>query len=76
MIKMLASGACSAHALARSRTMEALVLKRSYILSIEWISTSSNIPSRVIPGFLGTPAGIKTTSAPVKASLRAVGVLS
>jgi hypothetical protein len=29
MIKMLASGACSAAALARSRTIEALVLNKS-----------------------------------------------
>ena len=36
-------------------------------------SSSSDLrisPSRVIPGFLGTPAGIKTISAPVNASFR------
>ena len=53
MIPIKALGQTSAQALARSRTMEALVLKRS---------------SRVIPGFLGTPAGIITTSAPFRAS--------
>ena len=75
--KILASGAESAAALARSRTMEALVLKRSvyykYELNhkhlVEFI-----IPSRVMPGFLGTPAGIKTTSAPDRASLSPEGV--
>jgi hypothetical protein len=58
---MLASGACSAAALARSRTMEALVLKRS---------------SRVMPGLRGTPAGMTTISAPLRASARPEGVAS
>lgn len=31
IMQMLAFGACSAHALAKSRTMEALVLKRSWM---------------------------------------------
>jgi len=53
MIPTRALGQTSAQAWARSRTMEALVLKRS---------------SRVIPGFLGTPAGIITISAPFRAS--------
>lgn len=44
-----------AQAAARSRTMEALMLKRS---------------SRVMPGFLGTPAGMTTTSQPSRACLR------
>ena len=56
---MLASGADSAAAFARSRTMEALVLKRS---------------SLVIPCFLGTPAGMRTISAPFKADARPLGV--
>jgi hypothetical protein len=45
MIHMKALGANLAAATARSRTIPALILKRS---------------SRVIPGFLGTPAGITT----------------
>lgn len=45
----------SAQAEAKSRTMEALVLKRS---------------SRVMPGLRGTPAGMTTMSHPVRASLR------
>lgn len=53
MIAKTASGQYSAHPSTRVCTMEALVLKRS---------------SLVIPGFLGTPAGITTTSHPVKAS--------
>ena len=61
MMRMLASGACSAAALARSRTMEALVLKRS---------------SRVMPGLRGTPAGMTTISAPLRASARPEGVAS
>lgn len=61
MMRMLASGACSAAALARSRTMEALVLKRS---------------SRVMPGLRGTPAGMTTMSAPLRASARPEGVAS
>jgi hypothetical protein len=35
---------------------------------------ASNVPSRVIPGFRGTPAGIITISAPLKHSLSADGV--
>jgi hypothetical protein len=56
---MLAFGAEAAAALARSRTIEALVLKRS---------------SRVIPGLRGTPAGMRTISAPVRASFNPDGV--
>ena len=48
-------GACSATPFARSRTIEAFVLKRS---------------SRVIPGLRGTPAGIRTMSAPLRAAAR------
>lgn len=59
--RMLASGQESAQALAKSRTIEALVLKRS---------------SRVIPGLRGTPAGMRTISAPVKHSLRFSSPLS
>ena len=54
MMRMLASGQVSAQAAARSRTMEAFVLKRS---------------SRVMPGLRGTPAGMRTISAPVRHSL-------
>jgi hypothetical protein len=57
--RMFASGADSAAALARSRTIEALVLKRS---------------SRVMPGLRGTPAGIRTISAPLRAAARPLGV--
>ena len=46
-----ALGHTSAAAAAKSRTMEALILKRS---------------SRVIPGLRGTPAGMITTSHPSK----------
>jgi len=35
-----------------------------------------NLPSRVMPGFLGTPAGIMTISAPLRQSLRSDGVWS
>jgi hypothetical protein len=45
MMQILALGAVSPMALTRSRTIEALVLKRS---------------SRLIPGFRGTPAGMTT----------------
>lgn len=45
-------GACSAVASIKVLTMPALMLKRS---------------SRVMPGFLGTPAGMTTKSAPFKA---------
>ena len=55
MTRTLALGEASAAALARSRTMEALVLKRS---------------SRVMPGLRGTPAGMRTISAPLRASFR------
>eukprot|EP00754_Rhynchopus_humris_P045074 Rhum_TRINITY_DN4593_c0_g1::Rhum_TRINITY_DN4593_c0_g1_i1::g.14984::m.14984 len=55
MIRKHASGQCSAQALASVCTIEALVLKRS---------------SRVMPGFLGTPAGMITTSLPFRASPR------
>ena len=53
MTRSIAAGACVATAAVRSRTMPALTLKRS---------------SRVIPGFRGTPAGIRTTSAPWSAA--------
>ncbi len=36
--------------------------------------SSSSVPSRVMPGFRGTPAGMRTTSAPFKASLKPDGV--
>lgn len=49
MIAMMALGDSLATTVARSRTIEALVLNRS---------------SRVIPGLRGTPAGITTRSAP------------
>ena len=49
MIPTTASGAARAVAAAKLATMVALVVKRS---------------SRVIPGLRGTPAGIRTTSAP------------
>jgi hypothetical protein len=49
MIPMTASGAALAQAVARLATMVAFVLKRS---------------SRVMPGFRGTPAGMRTTSQP------------
>ena len=61
MMRMLSSGACSAAALARSRTMEALVLNRS---------------SRVMPGLRGTPAGMTTISASLRAAARPEGVAS
>lgn len=35
-----------------------------------------SLPSRVMPGFLGTPAGMMTTSAPVRQSFNADGELS
>jgi len=49
---LLTLGQCLAIASQRPFTIPALMLKRS---------------SRVIPGFLGTPAGMITTSAPSKA---------
>lgn len=48
---MAAEGQALAQAAVRLATIDAFVLKRS---------------SRVIPGFLGTPAGITTTSAPFR----------
>jgi hypothetical protein len=73
---MLALGAASAAAFAKSRTMLALVLKRSRIdqLSCHIALEYGNVPSLVIPGFLGTPAGMRTISAPVKHSLSPDGV--
>jgi len=74
---MLASGAWSAAALARSRTMEALVLNRSGVwLVVLLILHCSYVPSRVMPGLRGTPAGITTISAPLSASARPEGVAS
>ena len=52
MIKNMAEGQYFAQASASPETMPALVLKRS---------------SRVIPGFLGTPAGMTTTLQPFNA---------
>jgi hypothetical protein len=49
MIPIKALGQTSAQATAKSRTIEALILKRS---------------SRVMPGLRGTPAGMMTTSQP------------
>ena len=49
MIPIKALGQTSAQATAKSRTIEALMLKRS---------------SRVMPGLRGTPAGMMTTSQP------------
>jgi hypothetical protein len=78
MTRRFASGAASAAALAKSRTIEALVLNRSVLhMSLLLLSKSAvfpSIPSRVMPGFRGTPAGMRTTSAPVKASLSPDGV--
>merc|ERR1719341_74607 len=51
MMAIMASGQTLAAAPARVATMEALVLKRS---------------SLVMPGFLGTPAGMTTISAPAR----------
>ena len=62
--------------------MEALVLKRSFSrCECQYsrladghgggeIGERGEVPSRVMPGFLGTPAGIRTISEPVRASLR------
>lgn len=78
MIRMLASGECSAAALARSRTIEALVLNRSAPL----VSCATSccrlqcLPSRVMPGLRGTPAGMMTISESLRASARPVGVAS
>lgn len=55
MIHTMALGQTLAHASVKSRTIDALVLKRS---------------SRVIPGFRGTPAGITTTSQPLSESYK------
>ena len=72
---MLASGAWSAAALAKSRTMEALVLnKSSYVNVTSSYSKQTNVPSRVIPGLRGTPAGMRTISEPLRASARPDGV--
>ena len=49
----MASGQCLAQFDTRSRTMPALILKRS---------------SRVMPGLRGTPAGMMTTSASLRAA--------
>lgn len=46
MMRMLASGECSAAALARSRTMEALVLKRSGRVSRVMRSTDGDVSYR------------------------------
>merc|ERR1719348_824735 len=53
IMQIMASGQLRAQASARVATMVAFVLKRS---------------SRVMPGFLGTPAGITTTSQPSRAA--------
>ena len=70
MTRMLAFGDASAAAFARSRTIDALVLNKSVDWLVNASAVTESIPSRVIPGFRGTPAGIKTTSAPLSASLR------
>lgn len=72
MTRILASAALSAHAFARSRTIDALVLKRSIHISFGRLQPIRAIysPSRVMPGFRGTPAGMMTTSAPLSASAR------
>jgi hypothetical protein len=64
MTRTLASGAASATALARSRTMLALVLKRSKCVSNASLSSGLYTPSLVMPGLRGTPAGMRTISAP------------
>lgn len=85
MTRMLALGQWSAAALAKSRTMEALVEKRSdksasNPLSLFFFSfmfhnsRGANVPSRVMPGLRGTPAGMRTMSDPSRASLRPDGV--
>lgn len=81
MMRRFASGAASAAALARSRTIEALVLKRSMprrqlglFGSAVGSSVLLSLPSRVMPGFLGTPAGMRMTSAPVRAAFSPDGV--
>lgn len=67
MTRTLASGAESATALARSRTIDALVLNRSgYGELMSFAAPLQGSPSRVIPGFRGTPAGMRTISAPVR----------
>uniref|UniRef100_A0A8I3NBV3 Proteasome 20S subunit alpha 7 n=1 Tax=Canis lupus familiaris TaxID=9615 RepID=A0A8I3NBV3_CANLF len=53
----MASGQCWAQAAVRVATIDAVVLNRS---------------SRVMPGFLGTPAGITTASQPLRQSARLV----
>ena len=53
MMLSSARGHASAHAATRSRTIPALILNRS---------------SRVMPGLRGTPAGMMTTSHPLRAS--------
>jgi hypothetical protein len=53
MIRMLASGACSAAALARSRTMEALVLNRSGWGDISKCSRLRQLRLRTITGHAG-----------------------
>ena len=78
MTRMLALGEASAAALARSRTMEALVLKRSTAVvsldSTQSAHSNGYAPSRVMPGLRGTPAGMRTISASVRASFRPEGV--
>ncbi len=71
MTKTLALGAASATAFARSRTMEALVLNRSAMSQRPRASPGGwTVPSLVMPGFLGTPAGIRTISDPVRACFK------
>ena len=71
---MLALGAASAAAFARSRTMLALVLKRSRDCQPRHVKACRVSPSLVMPGFRGTPAGMRMTSEPVKHSLSPDGV--
>lgn len=74
MTRILALGAASAAALARSRTMEALVLKRSNNVSRHHKVDRFDVPSRVMPGLRGTPAGMRTISASERASFNPEGV--
>ncbi len=78
MTRMFAFGAESAAALAKSRTMDALVLNKSAPISGSVTHLLSSIkvflPSRVMPGLRGTPAGMRTISALERASLRPEGV--
>lgn len=76
IMRMLALGAWSAAALAKSRTMEALVLNKSVnnsFSNFEDLARLEKLPSRVIPGLRGTPAGMRTISAPSSAAFNPSG---